>query len=415
MNEDESRDVTDPPFHFPSRPTSTPPRHLRPPSVRVMVAVGMSCIGSRHTRLEGAFVLARTARQLQRRAPSVTPGRRLTCAAKAMVFGAFKKASASPAKPPAGTKADADLFRGAGVALAVPTLPTFVATRPVLDAFGLSNSDPTSFEALADIQHFSNLFGTDCFSLIALCSLYVLADAADNARLDSATYQRLAAALVLYAGANTLAVIGASVAAGDPTPSLTATAAVAFATAPAAAASASAINKYGGGLEGVVDRIKSDVELVKDLGDTSEQGGYLEFYYKLSFWASMIVGGSFAFSPLSPLAIINEFNPSSQFVQRAFGLGTVFMLAPAQFVLLDAARRGRLGGGTFKKLNLSIAAAIAGIDWMTVYTFQAATALSPDADALAGASGGIYNYVGALAVSFSILAVYLYQGLLAKK
>ena len=74
----------------------------------------------------------------------------------------------------------------------------------------------------------------------------------------------------------------------------------------------------------------------------------------------------------SPLAIVNEYNPSSQFVQRAFGLGAVFMLAPAQFVLVDAARRGRLGGGTFKKLNLSIAAAIAGIDWMTVYTFQAA-------------------------------------------
>ena len=74
----------------------------------------------------------------------------------------------------------------------------------------------------------------------------------------------------------------------------------------------------------------------------------------------------------SPLAIVNEYYPSSQFVQRAFGLGAVFMLAPAQFVLVDAARRGRLGGGTFKKLNLSIAAAIAGIDWMTVYTFQAA-------------------------------------------
>jgi hypothetical protein len=91
------------------------------------------------------------------------------------------------------------------------------------------------------------------------------------------------------------------------------------------------------------------------------------------------------------------------------------MLAPAQFVLLDAAQRGRLGGGTFKKLNLSIALAIAGIDFMTVYTFAAAQALNPDADALKEASGGIYNYVGALAVSFSILAVYLYQGLFAKK
>jgi hypothetical protein len=91
------------------------------------------------------------------------------------------------------------------------------------------------------------------------------------------------------------------------------------------------------------------------------------------------------------------------------------MLAPAQFVLLDAASRGRLGGGTFKKLNLSIAAAIAGIDAMTIYTFGAAQMLNPDADALAEASGGVYNYVGALAVSFSIFGVYLYQGIFAKK
>jgi hypothetical protein len=155
--------------------------------------------------------------------------------------------------------------------------------------------------------------------------------------------------------------------------------------------------------------------VVTDLGDVTDQGGYLERYLKLSFAASMIVGGAFAFSPLSPLAIVNEYTPSSQFIQRAFGLGTVFMLAPAQFVLLDAARRGRLGGSSFKKLNLSIALAIFGIDAMTIFTFAAAQALDPSTDALAQASGGIYNYVGALAVSFSILAVYLYQGVFAKK
>ena len=67
--------------------------------------------------------------------------------------------------------------------LAVPTLPTFVNTRQVLDAFNMSNSDPTNFDRIEDVQHFSNLFGSDCFSLIALCSLYVLADAAENTRL----------------------------------------------------------------------------------------------------------------------------------------------------------------------------------------------------------------------------------------
>lgn len=94
-----------------------------------------------------------------------------------------KKKATAPVAPPAGTEADATFFKAAGVALAVPTLPTFFNTRPVLDAFNMSNSDPTAFESIENVQHFSNLFGSDCFSLVALCSLYVLADAAENSRL----------------------------------------------------------------------------------------------------------------------------------------------------------------------------------------------------------------------------------------
>ena len=331
-----------------------------------------------------------------------------------------RKTSAPPPPPPAGTPADATALKAAGAALAIPALPAFVATEPVLDAFGVTHSDPSAFAAVEDIGHYSNVIGSDCFVLVALCALVVLADAAENNRLDSATYQRLAVALVLYGGSVTLGVLaafGVGFAAPDlaPAPSPAAVAAVAAAFSPAAAVGASVVSKYGDGLEGAIARAKEDVRVVLDVGGASERGGYLERYYKLSFWASMIVGGAFAFSPLSPLALVNEYDASAQFLQRAFGLGTVFMLAPAQFVLLDAASRGRLGGGTFKKLNLSIAACIAGIDSMTIYTFGAAKALGPDADALASASGGVYNYVGALAVSFSILAVYLYQGVFAKK
>jgi hypothetical protein len=340
----------------------------------------------------------------------------------ALFGGVLAKAKkpAAPPKPPAGTETDAVAFKAAGAVLAVPSLGTFVDTESALGAFNVSHSDPRAFETISDVQHFSNVVGTDCFALIALCALYVLSDAAENQRLDSATYQRLALALVLYSSANALGVAAAFVAGalGDgalPSPSPAAVAGVVAALAPAGAVSARAIVAYGGGFGEAFERVKKDWAVVTDLGSATDRGGYLERYLKLSFWASMIVGGSFAFSPLSPLAIVNEYTPSSQFIQRAFGLGTVFMLAPAQFVLLDAAQRGRLGGGTFKKLNLSIALAIAGIDFMTVYTFAAAQALNPDADALKEASGGIYNYVGALAVSFSILAVYLYQGLFAKK
>jgi hypothetical protein len=186
----------------------------------------------------------------------------------------------------------------------------------MLDALNLSNSEPTAFGSVLDVQHWANLFGSDCFTLIALTSLALLADAAESSRLDSYTYQRLAAALVLYAGMTTLAVVVAVVYPASPSPSLGAAATVVLAAVPAAAASASAISKYGGGWSVAVQRGVDDIKTAAALRDQSEEGGKLELYYKLSFWASIIVGGAFAFSPLSPLAIINEYYPSSQFVQR---------------------------------------------------------------------------------------------------
>ena len=126
----------------------------------------------------------------------------------AALFGglmAKTRKPAAPPKPPAGTDTDAAAFKAAGLVLAVPSLATFVDTQPVLGAFGVSHSDPRAFEAVSDVQHFSNVVGTDCFALIALCVLYVLSDAAENERLDSETYQRLALAAVLYSGANVLA------------------------------------------------------------------------------------------------------------------------------------------------------------------------------------------------------------------
>jgi hypothetical protein len=349
-----------------------------------------------------------------------TVGTRHRCVQPTALFQGFPWSKPKPApKPPAGTTTESLQFKAAALVLAVPTIPTFVNAEPVLEAFNVTHSDPGNFLAIADVQHFSNVIGTDCFAVIALCALYLLSDASTNERLDSATYQRLALAVVLYSGANVVGVASAfaagAVTGAEPAPSVLAVACVAAAMAPAFVCSASAITQYGGGFGEAWIRVKEDWAVVTDLGDVTDQGGYLERYLKLSFAASMIVGGAFAFSPLSPLAIVNEYTPSSQFIQRAFGLGTVFMLAPAQFVLLDAARRGRLGGSSFKKLNLSIALAIFGIDAMTIFTFAAAQALDPSTDALAQASGGIYNYVGALAVSFSILAVYLYQGVFAKK
>lgn len=329
--------------------------------------------------------------------------------------GATEEASSS-------SSSSSDAFVASAIALGVPNLGALVyPTALASSGLGLACATPLFGESFADVesvQHFSNLFGTEAFSIVAVTALYALYDAAKNDRLKSETYQRLALALVLYGGSLMAAFLVAAASAnasGEAGPSATTCAAVVASFAPACAAGVNAIREYGPGHDETWARVGKDFQEATRLGERSEKGGYLELFYKVSFWTSLVVGGSFAFSPLSPLAILNETAPSSQLIQRAFGLATCFLLAPTQFVLLDAAKRGRLGGGTFKKLNLSIAAAITLIDWMTIYTFGAAASLNPTAEQMATASGGVYNYVGALAVSGSIVAVYLYQGLFAKK
>ena len=305
-------------------------------------------------------------------------------------------------------------------------MPTLVyPTTLVRDGLGLECATPLAgevFETIESTSHFAKTFGADAFAVIALTALYTLSDAAKNSRLKSETYQRLALAVVLYTGSLCVAFDGAFLAVNvagvvdGPAPNAATAAAITCAFLPAFVSSISAIRTYGPGHDATWARVGADFAETKNFGDRTEQGGYLELFYKVSFWTSMVVGGSFAFSPLSPLAIVNESaNVSAQLVQRSFGLSTVFMLAPAQMVLIDACRRGRLGGGTFKKLNLSIAVAIALIDWMTIYTFGEVLKLSPSAEQLSTASGGMENYVAALSVSFSIAAVYLYQGVFAKK
>ena len=348
-----------------------------------------------------------------------------TSSAPARVARARASSSSSSDDNKGGGLASPAAFNAAAVACAAVTMPTLVyPTTLVRDGLGLECATPLAgevFETIESTSHFANAFGADAFAVIALAALYTLSDAAANSRLKSETYQRLALAVVLYTGSLCVAFDGAYLAhaAGvvdGPAPNAVTAAAITGAFLPAFVTSISAIRTYGPGHDATWARVGADFALVKNLGDRTEQGGYLELFYKVSFWTSMVVGGSFAFSPLSPLAIVNESaNVSAQLVQRSFGLSTVFMLAPAQMVLIDACRRGRLGGGTFKKLNLSIAVAIALIDWMTIYTFGEVVKLSPSAEQLSTASGGMENYVAALSVSFSIAAVYLYQGVFAKK
>ena len=317
---------------------------------------------------------------------------------------------------------ETNAFRLSGIALLPISLANLFNTPETLTTF-LDFKDAEQFPDFTTVEtltHWSNLFGSDAFSLITLCSCYVLADAAENNRLNSQTYQRLALGNVLVLASVIGALALTQVVGEAPRPNASAIVTFTGLSLPCLFASVGAINTHGGGFAGVSDLFAKDWDDLKDF--SNKDASYLSRYYKLSFFTTLIVGGAFAFSPTSPLSAINEPYASAEFIRRLFGLGAVFGLAPAQFVLLDASKRNRLGGGTFKKLNLSIAASIFLIDFMTVWGFgKIAEIATPDQIQVlneASATGGIsqiYNYVGAISVSLAIAGVYLYQGLFAKK
>ena len=317
---------------------------------------------------------------------------------------------------------ETNAFRLSGIALLPISLTNLFNTPETLTTF-LDFKDAEQFPDFTTVEtltHWSNLFGSDAFSLITLCSCYVLADAAENNRLNSQTYQRLAVGNVLVLASVIGALALTQVVGEAPRPNASAIVTFTGLSLPCLFASVGAINTHGGGFAGVSDLFAKDWDDLKDF--SNKDASYLSRYYKLSFFTTLIVGGAFAFSPTSPLSAINEPYASAEFIRRLFGLGAVFGLAPAQFVLLDASKRNRLGGGTFKKLNLSIAASIFLIDFMTVWGFgKIAEIATPDQIQVlneASATGGIsqiYNYVGAISVSVAIAGVYLYQGLFAKK
>ena len=318
---------------------------------------------------------------------------------------------------------DVNAFRIAGLAIAPQTLAGLTNTPLVLHDF--LNVDIVEqwpdLTTIESVTHWGNLFGSEALSLITVMSCYVLADAAENNRLKSDTYQRLAIGNILVISSVVAALLLAQNGSQPPPrPNASAVATFGALSLPCLFASVNAIGKYGNGFDGFFDRFKKDWNSL--LNFTNKDASYISRYYKFSLLTTLIVGSAFALSPTSPLSATNEPYANAEFVRRLFGLVTVFGLAPVQFVLLDASSRNRLGGGTFKKLNLSIAASIFLLDWMTIWGYEKLngivtpeqiTAINESSETF-GISQ-IYNYVGAICVSFATFGVYLYQGIFAKK
>lgn len=180
-------------------------------------------------------------------------------------------------------------------------------------------------------------------------------------RLASATYERLELAVLLTAAAVlTTAGLG-TLAFGVLSPSaLAATAAVAL---PLVALTGTSLSKRGSNVASL---------LVGDLGTSLtffSAPTLLAKYLYSNVPLSLIVGLSFAFSPMSPLAFPQSLLPvetTAYFLLRAwFGVPTIFILAPTYWLLADAAAREQLGAPVFKALLLTCGFATLGIDAAT--------------------------------------------------
>ena len=85
-------------------------------------------------------------------------------------------------------------------------------------------------------------------------------------------------------------------------------------------------------------------------------------FYRLSALASVVVGGAFLFSPVSPLAVYEAELPVTYLCRAAFGVYLAFLLSPVQFALGRYAADGGLGDGAARRLNLLTAAGIVLLD-----------------------------------------------------
>ena len=403
-----------------SRPTRLqrlPPRHLRRAGARAAAGGSKNKplvdVARRHLRRAGARAAAGGSKN---QSPLVDVARRFW-----QPTGRAPKPA--PPSPHIGQGAAAYL---AAAALAAPALYAELQPDAVVAAFGLASAPLEACATLNEVQYWVNVTAAANFSLLAAGVALALAPSGDDSGLSAREASQLALGLVLFGAANTTAAAVAAARGADPA----ACALFAAACAPALLLGGGAASSGGPapGEGGDVDVLQVAFNDARALTKLTDNRGYLELYYKGSFFLTLVVGGAFAFSPLSPLSLVNAADPASNLLQRTFGLGACFMLAPAQAVLARAAAEadGRgMSRPANRLLNLAIALSIAGIDTATVLSNDGAqrvlggeTTQAYEAAAASGAldaaSGGLANYVAALLTSASICGVYLYQGLAAK-
>ena len=145
-------------------------------------------------------------------------------------------------------------------------------------------------------------------------------------------------------------------------------------------------------------------------------------FYRSSSLASVVVGGAFLLSPISPLAVYESELPVTYLARADFGVYLALLLAPVQFELYRAATKGEakattggLGSPNARAINLLCAAAIVLLDGCGNAQVRAQEVLVAGVGDLPDTFRFEANTTAAFYTALAVAAFYLYQGLSAKE
>ena len=137
----------------------------------------------------------------------------------------------------------------------------------------------------------------------------------------------------------------------------------------------------------------------------------LDLFYRSSAIASLVVGGAFALSPISPLAVYEAELPVTYLARALFGVYIALLLSPIQIELYTAARRGELGRRSARRLNLLCAASIGLLDGCGNAQVRAQEVLVEGIESLPDTFRFEANTTAAFYTALLVAIVYLVQGL----
>ena len=101
--------------------------------------------------------------------------------------------------------------------------------------------------------------------------------------------------------------------------------------------------------------VKRDFEGLFGAGEApaDDADDKLALFYRSSTLTGLLVGASFIFSPLSPIALFDTPEaPATHLFRQELGIYICFLLAPVQTALYRAAQAGELGERTLRLVNL---------------------------------------------------------------